>query len=95
MSSQEYIQIPKGNYVQEQPKSWGVLFDPTITEKVKQLTLRETKIGKDANSTVPQVAENQPHVVEKTVVNSLSMSKPGQLEKTKPILKKKYVGWRS
>ena len=39
MSSEEFILIPKENYVEEQPKSSEVLFDPTISEKAKQLTL--------------------------------------------------------
>ena len=36
------------------------------------------------------MAENQLDIVEKRVLKSLSMLKPGQLEKTKPILKKIY-----
>ena len=43
MSSQEFILIPEENYVEEQPKSSEVLFNPTISEKAKQLTLLQTK----------------------------------------------------
>ena len=93
MSSQEFILIPKENYVEDQPKSSEVLFDPTISEKAKQLTLLQRQkptVGKEDNSTLSQVAENQLDSVEKRVLKSLSMLKPGQLEKTKPILKKIY-----
>ena len=93
MSSQEFILIPKENYVEEQPNSSEVLFDPTISEKAKQLTLLQRQkptIGKEDNSTLSQVAENQLNIVEKRVLKSLSMLKPGQLEKTRPILKKIY-----
>ena len=91
MSSQEFILIPKENYSEEQPKSSEVLFDPTISDKAKQLTLLQRQkptVGKEDNSTLSQVAENQLDIVEKRVLKSLSMLKPGQLEKTKPILKK-------
>ena len=91
MSSQDFTLTPKENYVEDQPKSSEVLFDPTISEKAKQLTLLERQkptVGKKDNSTLSQVAENQLDIVEKRVLKSLSMLKPGQLEKTKPILKK-------
>ena len=39
MSSQEFILIPKEKYVEEQFKSSEILFNPTISEKDKQLTL--------------------------------------------------------
>ena len=69
------------------------MFNPTISEKAKQLTLLQRQnptVGKEDNSTLSQVAENQLDKVEKKVLKSLSMLKPGQLEKTKPILKKIY-----
>ena len=90
MSSQEFILIPEENYVEEQPKSSEVLFNPTISERAKQLTLlhrQKPTEGNEDNSTLSQVAENQLDIVEKRVLKSLSMLKPGQLEKTKPILK--------
>ena len=39
MCSQKFIVIPKESYVEEQAKSSDILFDPTITEIAKQLTL--------------------------------------------------------
>ena len=57
MSSQEFILIPKENYVEEQPKSTEVLFDPTISEKAKQLTLLQRQkptVGREDNSTLWQ-----------------------------------------
>ena len=54
MSSQEFILIPKKNYVEEQPKSSEVLFNPTISEKAKQLPLLQRQkptVGKEYNST--------------------------------------------
>ena len=92
MSSQEFILIPKENCVEKQPKSSEVLFNTTISEKAKLTLLLRQKptVGKEDNSTLSQVAENQLDIVEKRVLKSLSMLKPGQLEKTKPILKKIY-----
>ena len=93
MRSQEFILIPKENYVEEQRKSSEVLFNPTISEKAKQLTLlqrQKSTVGKQDNSTFSKVPENQENSVEKRVLKSLSMLKPGQLEKTKPILTKSY-----
>ena len=90
MSSKEFIPSPKENHVEEQPKLSEVLFNPTISEKAKQLTLLQRQkptVGKEDNSTLSQKAENQLHIVEKRVLKSLSMLKPGQLDKTKPILK--------
>ena len=68
MSSQEFFLIPKENYVEEQTKSSEVLFDPTITEKAKQLTLLQRQkptVGIDEKSGVSQVAEKHPVVVGK------------------------------
>ena len=93
MSSKEFFLIPKENYVEEQLRSSEVLFNPTISEKGKQLTLlqrQQPTVGKEHNSTLSQVAENQLDIVEKRVLKSLPMLKPGQLEKTKPILKKNF-----
>ena len=67
MSSQEFILIPKENYAEDQPKSSQVLFDPTISEKVKQLTLLQRQkptVGREDNSNLSQVAENQLDIVE-------------------------------
>ena len=39
MSAQEFILIPRENYITNQPKALEVLDDPTISEKAHQLTL--------------------------------------------------------
>ena len=39
MSAQEFILIPKENYIKNQPKASEILDDPTITAKSQQLTL--------------------------------------------------------
>ena len=68
---------------------WGFVRSNNHCEKIKQLTLLQRQkptVGKDENSTVSQVAENQPDIVEKMVLKSLSMLKPGQLERTKTFL---------
>ena len=39
MSAQEFILIPKENYIKKQPKASEILDDPTITAKSQQLTL--------------------------------------------------------
>ena len=39
MSAQEFILIPKENYIKNQPKASENLDDPTITAKSQQLTL--------------------------------------------------------
>ena len=54
------------------------------------LQRQKLTLARDENSTVSQVAENQPDVVEKRVLKSISMLKPGQLQKTKTILKIVY-----
>ena len=91
MSSQDFISTPKENYVEQQPKSSEVLLNPTISEEAKQLTLLQRQkptMRKEDNSSLSQVAENQLDIVEERVLKSLPILKPGQLEKTKPILKK-------
>ena len=73
MSSQEFILFPKENYVEEQPNSSEVLFNPTIGEKAKQLTLLQGEkptVGKEDNSIFSQVAENQLDIVEIRVLKS-------------------------
>ena len=39
MSAQEFILIPKENYIKNQPKASEILDDPTIAAKSQQLTL--------------------------------------------------------
>ena len=95
MTSQEFILIPKENYIKQQPKSWEILEDATINEKAKLLTLlqrnhppEEPKEKKgEATSSSPATDRE---IIEKRVLKSLSMMKPWQLEKSKPILRKNY-----
>ena len=54
------------------------------------LKRQKPTVGKEENSTLSQVAENRLDIVEKKVLKSLSMLKPGHLEKTKSVLKKNY-----
>ena len=54
MSVQEFILIPKGNYIKYQPKASEILDDPTITAKSQQLTLLQ------------RVSERKEHEKEKT-----------------------------
>ena len=93
MSSQEFILIPKVNYVTEYPKTSEILYDPTIAEKAKQLTMLQREkaqtVEEDKSDATKQV-DNEPEIVEKRVLKTLSMLKPSQLEKTKHILKKIY-----
>ena len=42
MSAQEFILIPKENYIKNQPKASEILDDPTITAKSQQLTLSQS-----------------------------------------------------
>ena len=61
LSSQKFSLCPEENYVEEQPKSSEVLFNPRISEKAKQLTLlqrQKATEGNEDNSTLSQVAEN-------------------------------------
>ena len=39
MSAQEFILIPKENYVKKQPKALDILDNPTTNEKAKLLTM--------------------------------------------------------
>ena len=94
MTSQEFILIPKENYIKQQPKSSEILEDATINEKAKLLTLlqrnkppEEPKEKSEATSSSPATDRE---IIEKRVLKSLSMMKPWQLEKSKPILRKLY-----
>ena len=94
MTSQEFILIPKENYIKQQPKSSEILEDATINEKAKLLTLlqrnkppEEPKEKSEATSSSPATDRE---IIEKRVLKSLSMMKPWQLEKSKPILRKIY-----
>ena len=39
MSAQEFVLIPKENYVKDQPKALEIVDDPTLSEKAHHLTL--------------------------------------------------------
>ena len=94
--SQQFVLIPKENYIKKHPKTLDILEDETINEKAKLLTLLQRekpskKISKDAKpaaDVVPRAPDRE--IIEKRVLKSLSMMKPWQIEKSKPILKKIY-----
>ena len=95
MTSQEFILIPKENYIKQQPKSSEILEDATINEKAKLLTLlqrnqppEEPKEKKSEATSSSSATDRE--IIEKRVLKSLSMMKPWQLEKSKPILRKIY-----
>ena len=96
MTSQEFILIPKENYVKQQPKTLEVLDDATINEKAKILSLLRRQqnssetVESDQMDKKPQWSRLQKQIIEKRVLKSLSMMKPWQIEKSKPILRKKY-----
>ena len=96
MTSQEFILIPKENYVERQPKTLEVLDDATINEKAKILSLLQRQqsssesVESDEMDKKPQRSPLLKEIIEKRVLKSLSMMKPWQIEKSKPILRKIY-----
>ena len=62
MSAQEFILIPKENYIKNQPKASQILDDPTITAKSQQLTVLqrvpEKKETRKTKSCQDQVCHN-------------------------------------
>ena len=97
MTSQEFILIPKENYVKQKPKTLEILDDATINEKAKILSLlqrqqnsSETVESDEKMDKKPQWSPLQKEIIEKRVLKSLPMMKPGQIEKSKPILRKIY-----
>ena len=100
INSQEFNLIPKENYFEEQPKSSEIVFNPTISEKADQLTLLQRQkptVGKEDNSTLSQMAENQLDIVEKMVLNSIFEVKARTAWKNKANLQKnlRSLGCRS
>ena len=93
MTSQEFVLVPKENYVKKQAKASEILDDATLNEKAKLLTLLQRQQPKDSEEKKdesPSLKESNREIVEKRVLKSLSMMKPWQLEKSKPILRKIY-----
>ena len=97
MTSQEFILIRKENYVKQQPKTQEVLDDATINEKAKIISLlqrqqksSETVEPDEKMDKKPQWSPLQKEIIEKRVLKSLSMLKPWQIEKSKPIIRKVY-----
>ena len=97
MTSQEFILIPKGNYVKQQPKTLEVLDDATINERAKiifslQRQQKSSEIVEpdEKMDKKPQWSPLQNEIIEKRVPKSLSMMKPWQIEKSNPILRKIY-----
>ena len=80
MTSQEFILIPKNNYVKQQPKTLEVLDDATINEKAKIISLLERQ--QKSSETVepdekmdkkPQWSPLQKEIIGKRVLKSLSI----------------------
>ena len=97
MASQEFILIPKENYVKQQPKTLEVLDDVTINKKAKKISLlqRQQKSSEivepdEKMDKKPQWSPLQKEIIEKRVLKSLSMMQPWQIEISKPILPKRY-----
>ena len=97
MTSREFILILKENYVKQQSETLEVLDDATINEKAKLISLlqrqqksSETVEPDEKMDKKPQWSPLQKEIIEKRVLKSLSMVKPWQIEKSKPILRKIY-----
>ena len=90
MSAQEFILIPKENYIKNQPKASEILDDPTITAK-SQLTLLQRvpeKKEPEKEKTSQEVkAPETREDIQKRVLRSITMLNPHQTEKSKSILK--------
>ena len=83
MTSQEFVLIPKENYVKQQSKTLEILDDATINEKAKILSLLQRQ--QNSSETVepdekmdkkPQRSPLQKKIIEKRGLKSLSMMKP-------------------
>lgn len=91
MSAQEFILIPRENYITNQPKALEVLDDPTISEKAHQLTLlqripqKEEKEKEKPKETKPNESTES---IQKRVLRSITMLNPHQTIKSKSILEK-------
>ena len=46
MSAQEFVLIPKENYIKKQPKASEILDEPTTVEKAKLLTILQRQPSK-------------------------------------------------
>ena len=95
MISQEFVLIPKENYVEHQAKTTEVLDDSAI-EKAKILNLLHrrkssaTPIPDEKTIAQPQSSPLQIEIVERRVLNWLSMMKTWRIQKFKPVLGKNY-----
>ena len=102
MSAQEFILIPRENYIKNQPKASEILDDPTITAKSQQLTLLQRvpeKKEPEKEKTCQEVkAPETPEDIQKRVLRWITMLNPHQTEKSKSILKDKrrrsYRDWQ-
>ena len=97
MSAQEFVLIPKENYVKDQPKALEIVDDPTLSQKAHHLTLLQRQPHDDQKAdektdAKPKTDEakdkKEKHSVQTRVLQSISMLKPSQIEKSKQILKK-------
>ena len=89
MSAQEFILIPKENYIKTQPKALEVLDDPTISQKVDQLTLlQRIPPSKDTEELKESKPMETKDTIHKRVLRSITMLNPHQTDKSKTILEK-------
>ena len=91
MSAQEFILIPKQNYIKNQPKASEFLDDPTITAKKQQFTLLQRvpeKKEPEKETTSQEVkAPEKREDIQKRILRSITLLNPHQTEKSKSILK--------
>ena len=91
MSAQEFILIPKENYIKNQPKASEILDNPTITAKSQQLTLLqqvpEKKVPEKEKTSQELKAPETREDIQKRVLRSITMLNPHQTKNSKSILK--------
>ena len=95
MSAQEFILIPKRNYIKNQPKASEILDDPTITAKSQQLTLlqrvpEKKEPDKEKTSEEKKASENRKNI-QKKLLRPITMLNPHQTETSKSILKELQI----
>ena len=90
MSDQEFVLIPKENYVKKQPKALEIIDEPTTVEKAKLLTVLQRQPQKVINSTDKTQTNHQQTTdnMKARVLKSLSMLQPSKKEKSRSILGK-------
>ena len=91
MSAQEFILIPKQNYIKNQPEASEILDNPTIAAKSEQLTLlqrvpEKKEPDKEITSEEKKASEKRKNI-QKQLLRSITMLNPHRTETSKSILK--------